>query len=282
MIINSRIIAYVSISASLLLSLWFLYYGNFLGGDYNNPDFEKIRSLQPFISGISIPLITFGTSLLVIETFRNSLLQNISNNFFKLIDQNRKILDGVNVDTSHLPNGDITSKGKDFFDDLCAQIAKDYFAITYNNNEILDSFDETLKKNTINKEGKNLLVAIYDHYYHIHQSDLGHYFRNLYYIVRYIDKSNLRKSDKIEFIKILRSQISNYELLLLAYNGLHPLGEKFHKYIMDYEILKSLNSETKLPESYEKRIVDIKLLMHEYNYLENYWNEENNKKNDQY
>ncbi|MCC7027016.1 MAG: putative phage abortive infection protein [Saprospiraceae bacterium] len=268
---NSRSIAYLSIITSIVLTLWFLIFGGYVGGDFKKPDLDRIRELQPFISGIAVPLITFGTSLLVVETFRNSMLQNISNNFFKLIDQNRKILDGVNVDTTHLPEGDIKSKGKDFFDDLCGRISTDYEAIEKNDIQYLLKMESELKSKTLGKKGKDLLVSIYDYYYHIHQSDLGHYFRNLFYIVRYITNSNIRKIDKTEFIKILRSQLSNYELLLLAYNGLHPYGEKFYPFIVDYELLKSLNNELKLPNSFKKRIIDLEILKNGYPFLKKYW-----------
>jgi hypothetical protein len=269
--INSKTIAYISITLSVLLTIWFLLSGEMLGGSFSNPDFNKIKNIQPFISGIAVPLITFGTSLLVIETFKNTTLQNISNNFFKLIDQNRKILEGVNCDTTHLAKDEIKSKGKDFFDDLCERIAADYSAILNNDEEYLGKMDEVLKTNVLNKCGKDLLVKIYDYYYHVHQSDLGHYFRNLYYIVRYVEKSKIREEDKIEFIKILRSQLSNYELLLLAYNGLHPYGQEFYKYIENFELLKSLNNESRLPDSYTKRIIDIKILIKEYPQLTKYW-----------
>lgn len=269
--VTSRTLAYVSITISVLLTLWFLIFGKMFGGKIDSPDFEKIKDIQPFISGIAVPLITFGTSLLVIETFKNTTLQNISNNFFKLIDQNRKILDSVNNDCSHLSADEIKSKGKDFFDDLCERIAKDFESISKNDTEYLNTIDITLKKKTENKKGKDLLIEIYDFYFHVHQSDLGHYFRNLFYVVRYIENCKIRKTDKVEFIKILRSQLSNYEILLLAYNGLHIYGKKFYQYIEKYELLKSLNNETKLPETYTKRIIDINVLKQEYPHLVKYW-----------
>ena len=269
--INSRTIAYLSIFASVPLTLWFLIFGGMFGGEFDSPDFEKIKTLQPFISGISVPLITFGTSLLMFETFKNTTLQNISNNFFKLIDQNRKILDSVNIDSSHLPPDDIKSKGKDFFDDLCDRIARDFEAVVAKDIKHLIKLDQTLRTKIVNLKGINLLVEIYDFYFHVHQSDLGHYFRNLFYIIRYIENCKIREGEKVEFIKILRSQLSNYEILLLAYNGLHHNGKEFYIYIEKYELLKSLNNETRLPDTYTKRIIDNKLLKEQYPHLNKYW-----------
>lgn len=269
--VTSKTLAYISITLSIALTIWFLFFGNMLGGDFNSPDLDKIKNIQPFISGIAVPLITFGTSLLVIETLKNTNLQNISNNFFKLIDQNKKILEGVNSDSTHLSEDDFKSKGKDFFDDLCERIAKDYNAVIINDTEYLTKMDESLKNKTQNKDGQELLINIYDHYFHIHQSDLGHYFRNLFYIVRYIENCKIRKEEKTEFIKILRSQLSNYELLLLAYNGLHEYGKEFYIYIEKYHLLKSLNNEKRLPNTYTKRIIDIDILKMAYPHLQKLW-----------
>src|ERR1041384_3103675 len=109
--INLKIVAYACIVVAIILTVWFFLWGNFIEIGII-PDTTKIKEIQPFISGIIVPLITLGTSLLIIETFRNTLLQNVSNNFFKLIDLNKKILDSVNCDISELyPNG-IRSKGK--------------------------------------------------------------------------------------------------------------------------------------------------------------------------
>jgi hypothetical protein len=274
--ISSKTIAYISITLSIVLTIWLLVFGEMLGGDFSIPDFDKLNKIEPFISGIAVPLITFGTSLLVIETFKNTTLQNISNNFFKLIDQNRKILDGVNSDSTHLSEGEIKSKGKDFFDDLCELISNDYNAITNNESEYLCLMNSILKDRLQGKTGKVLLLEIYDYYFHIHQSDLGHYFRNLFYVVKYIEDCNIRKSEKTEFVKILRSQLSNYELLLLAYNGIHPYGKEFYKYIEEYELLKSLNNETRLPESFSKRIIDVEVLKTSYPHLKLYWTPINN------
>jgi hypothetical protein len=269
--LTSKTIAYISIALSITLTFWFLLFTNMFSGDFTSPDMDKINKIQPFISGIAVPLITFGTSLLIFETFKNTILQNISNNFFKLIDQNKKILEGVNCDSSHLQPDEIKSKGKDFFDDLCELISKDYNAVKTNDLEYLNNMDESLKTKTLNKDGKNLLLDIYDHYFHIHQSDLAHYFRNLYHIVRYIENCKIRKEEKAEFIKILGSQLSNYELLLLAYHGLNEYEQEFYPYIENYHLLESLNNEKRLPVPYIKRIVDIEILKMAYPHLQKYW-----------
>jgi hypothetical protein len=268
---NLKIIAYASIIAAIALTSWFLWFGDFWGGDYYNPDVSKIKKLQPFIAGVAVPLLTFGTTLLVIETFKNNTLQNVSNNFFKLIDQNRKILDGVNSDGDKAPDGYIKSKGKFFFDDLAWQICDDYYAIKNGDSKKLEKMDNSIKKDIAGRKDREILTDLYDYYFHVYHSDLGHFFRNLYYIARYIDRVRIRNRDKVELMKILRSQLSNYELLILAYNGLHEYGANFHPYLEKYELLKSVNNESKLSPTYSKRIIDVTVLKECYPQNGLYW-----------
>lgn len=81
---------------------------------------------------------------------------------------------------------------------------------------------------------------------------LGHYFRHLFNMVNFIDKSDFTdKYDKKEFyVKLIRSQLSDYEQILLYYNSLStlgydwnlPLGEKKIKdmsLIGKYRLLKN-------------------------------------------
>lgn len=75
-----------------------------------------------------------------------------------------------------------------------------------------------------------------------HASRLGIYFRHLLYTVRYVDSFDSEVLDddkKMQYIKILRNQLSNHEQLMLYYNALSELGSKW-----------LLNSEVKIFSGY--------------------------------
>lgn len=281
--------AYLMLVSGTMLALWFLYLGGYFVGDISQPDPEKAKQIQPFITGLVLPLLTLGSTLLVVANLRSSTIQNFSNNFFKLIDQHHKLLDNIETEIEGIGEA---SKGSAFFDDLASRIADDYEALSEDittadsdsieiplngtssdqNEKPKYEIDDELKESARGKKGRELLLLIYDHFFHLHQSDLGHYFRHLYHIVRFAERSSLSDSEKIEFIKILRAQLTNYELLLLAYNGLHEYGSKFKPLIEKYELLKSLNNERKVPINYKKRIIDINVLTTAYPHLNKYWN----------
>lgn len=78
-----------------------------------------------------------------------------------------------------------------------------------------------------------------------HSQRLGHYFRHLYQSVKYIAKQEDRIVDgllKYGYLKMLRSQLSDYEQLLLYYNSLSDLGVKWLEkgYFKDYAFIKNI------------------------------------------
>ncbi|WP_206669895.1 putative phage abortive infection protein [Paenibacillus luteus] len=78
---------------------------------------------------------------------------------------------------------------------------------------------------------------------------MAHYFRNLYHIVKIVDESEeIDEGDKYSYIQILRAQLSSYEIVLLAYNGLTEKGEKFKYYINTYFLLHNMDSADEVVE----------------------------------
>jgi hypothetical protein len=56
-----------------------------------------------------------------------------------------------------------------------------------------------------------------------HQSRLGHYYRHLYQMVRYVDQQTI-DIEKYEYVKTIRAQLSTHEQALLLINSLTPMG----------------------------------------------------------
>ena len=73
---------------------------------------------------------------------------------------------------------------------------------------------------------------------------LGHYFRNLYQIISFVDSyTSLTFDEKKKYLKILRSQLSSDELALLFLNGLDVAVDKgqFRRLLIRYELLKHIS-----------------------------------------
>jgi hypothetical protein len=86
--------------------------------------------------------------------------------------------------------------------------------------------------------GKTLiehLNSVYEIFMGKAYSDIGHYFRYIYQIMKFIDKSKLSEGEKSIYMNILRAQFSNYELLLLFVNCLcYKRSDKFKCLVEKY------------------------------------------------
>lgn len=72
-----------------------------------------------------------------------------------------------------------------------------------------------------------------------------HYFRHLYRIFKYIKESDLiAKEEKYEYSCIVRSQLSDYELVMLFYNCISINGkDKFKPLIEEFAVFNNIRSE---------------------------------------
>jgi hypothetical protein len=89
-----------------------------------------------------------------------------------------------------------------------------------------------------------------------HQYQLGHYFRHLFQTVRYIDKQTLISyTEKYDYIKTLRAQLSNYEQYVFFYNSISSIGREW-----EFSYLNPLQGEGLMISKYNfiKNIPDVR------------------------
>lgn len=67
---------------------------------------------------------------------------------------------------------------------------------------------------------------------------LGHYFRNLYHIIKFVDEE--APSDPKRYVNFLRAQLSGTELVLLFFNCLEPGFETFRDLVVRYALFEHL------------------------------------------
>lgn len=155
------------------------------------------------------------------ETLR---IQKFENTFFQMLNL---LSDSVNsIDLGR--NSNIVS-GRDCFGKIESEIRSDIY---YEN-----GFNSWNEVRTISIEKT---IESYNRIYLQKRSDLSHYFRTLYHIIKFIDKSNI--TDKKQYISIARAQLSSYEQILLFYNCLHYNGiEKFKPLLEKYTLFKNID-----------------------------------------
>lgn len=88
---------------------------------------------------------------------------------------------------------------------------------------------------------KNVVNQLYLDFFLPNVSHLGHYFRHIYHILKYVDDSHIPEVKR--YVDILQAQLSNDELYLLAINGISNYGRRKMLPLMDkYSLLENLNA----------------------------------------
>lgn len=131
------------------------------------------------------------------------------------------------------------------------------YKIDFNKIEVFEV--STIKMNNVKVKTK--FMSIYFDIYEGLSTDFGHYFRNLYRIVKIIDERKF-SSDKVEdykikysYTSILRAQLSDDEIKWLFFNCISNLGnEKFKPLLEKYSLLKILADNQQTPIIFYSRL----------------------------
>lgn len=180
-------------------------------------------------------------------------LQRFENTFFNLVSVHHQIVKGIDSIVQH------SEKERKLYNNLGGTkegvySGGDVFKLHY-----LPMMREM--------EHADNFFDVYVDTYATHQSDFGHYFRNLYQIIKLVDEREFHTISELalehkdgnsaedfislytkrnfetayRYTSIMRAQLSDYELLWLFYNCLSLNGiEKFKPLIEKYSLLKHL------------------------------------------
>jgi hypothetical protein len=110
--------------------------------------------------------------------------------------------------------------------------------------EAFKAFEPLKKSRWTEKNGKTILCSAINHHYSEasknHPEILDAYYRILYRIFRILEDTDTRYRQ--DYAKIVRALLTPHEICLLAFNGLTDEGEKFHRLIVKFALLKHLNN----------------------------------------
>ena len=178
--------------------------------------------LNPLFSLITIGIVLYT----YIKTTKHQLKNTLDTKFLSLINSNREILKNIRTENN--------LSGIDAMEQLVSKIYEGCGFCLFN---------------SINKEQPTIeqVSSAYEHWYgyHGYVKYLGHYFRNLDHIVKYIENSRhseiISESDAQDYINLLLSYLNDDELILLFFNGLSTYGTKFKIFIEKYSMLENLS-----------------------------------------
>lgn len=160
-------------------------------------------------------------------------LQRFENTFFNMLNLQQAIV--ANLKFQSRPNRNCPSnmEGRDLE-------SREIFQAMFDESYIDDSPFDINKGGFIGIKEVIELYGIESGYANVKELALfDHYFRHLYRIIKFIDKSHfLNKEDKFQYVGMVRATLSRYELIFIFYNGL--IFPKSKKQIETYALLQNM------------------------------------------
>ncbi|MBU1100220.1 MAG: putative phage abortive infection protein [Bacteroidetes bacterium] len=131
---------------------------------------------------------------------------------------------------------------------------KNYF------NEIYGKLKSIVIKDISNFEIFNTINKKYIELYYDNYSELTHYFKTFYQMIKLIETSVVEQAEKEKYFKIFRSQITSCELLLLYYNYHSDLASEVRPLVIKYDLFKDLSILDRIEygfkgDNYQKSVI---------------------------
>ena len=171
-------------------------------------------------SGIVITILMQKSDLA--ESRKQIGQQQVESQFYNILSLQQQVISGFDL---HVLNDDSSIKtiqGRDCFRDWRRKLKTRYQV------QISRGMEPSLASQ-----------AAYQSVLKSHLGDLGLYFRSLYSVFRFIE--TLEKDDQKKYAVVVRSLLSDYELIFLFYNCLSPMGARFARYAQVHALFDNLN-----------------------------------------
>jgi hypothetical protein len=188
------------------------------------------------------------------ENARLNRLQAVENTILKQIEFHNNLLKGISVNIESTgrgfgtPNAPIDAIGQEAFEIFYDRLKNIY--ITMPGFYKPDMNDEE-------RRIKDSFTQLYKEY----GSLFGNYFKNLYLLVKYINDKKIKDFDKSYYFDLVKSQLSKYEILLLAYDCIwiqdKPKGENFIELAKNNNLLSALETDELIKSASTINHIDI-------------------------
>ena len=217
---------------------------------------EKSAMVGDFIGGVVATLFSIAAFLLLYETLNTqkkeikdnqTLLQKQSfeTNLFQMINMHNDIIKEFDIreckvskDEHHINESKIIAVGRDSF----------YFV--YQN----DLKDNIIKSKATNKDYvRDEVVRIC---FNKWKDDLNHYFKHACAIIQYIDRSSPSNEDKLIYLRLFSSGLSDSEKSLLFYHIIFDGDEDLKAIVKKYDFFYDLPQGDLIDNSHEKWLYD--------------------------
>jgi hypothetical protein len=170
--------------------------------------------------------------------------QNFESSFFQMLNlHNEIVLSMTDVDPNKA-GADVAATGRECFKRWYREFRGGMWGF-----KVVRDMDGT---EIFEKIPKNNVERYLAFYYEAHQAEFGHYFRNLYHLIKFVNEAEALKNAHPEkeylgrrrYTSLVRATLSQYELFFLFYNCASPLGsDQFKPLVKKYELLENFNDD---------------------------------------
>lgn len=160
------------------------------------------------------------------EQIKEINIERFENTFFQMITLHNEITKSITIDNC---------EGRLAF-------TKFYEQLKYHKTEF-DRFNPVYKEKPSAELEIRDLRKMCDQFFRSNEPIFGHYYRNLYNLYRMVDNNKWIQTteEKKEYTRIIRSQLSAHEYVLLFYNCFQKKGYKFKFYADKYELFDNMS-----------------------------------------
>jgi Putative phage abortive infection protein len=237
LVASTFLFAYNNVAKAKELGPWADFFGGFLGPILTFVTFIGVLitiALQK--SELNLTRQEMVRSADALETQIEAIKrQNFEATFFQMLTLHNAIVNSIDLVNA---NGQ-RIQGRDCFRTFYTRLTKIYRA-----NE---------QKAKGKHSDKEILKLSYEQFWKDAQLELAHYFRYLFNIIRFLDESSHSKE---YYIKLIRAQLSDQDLLLLFYNCLSPQGSKFKAYAEKYALFDNMPVIRLLGSEHKNRVAE--------------------------
>ena len=185
--------------------------------------------------------------------------QNFEGTFFQLLQLHQNLVNDLTLN-----NAQEITRGRYCFPLFYHALKQAYY-------EEIKEIENQIQERKINNllfsdlssilsDNKEMIRRSYHRFYGTTmQEKLGHYFRNLYHMIRFVEihQTHLDWEARKDYIHIIRAQFSSYEMILLFYNSLYFLyqyqEEEFYQTLENHLLLKGMLKDHLLPNEVWKK-----------------------------
>jgi hypothetical protein len=173
-------------------------------------------------------------------------LQNFENSFFQLLSLHNQIV-------TSMRGTSMMSRDESFGRACFEKWYDDFKTVRWSNPKNAAPVDVPVLKR-------------YSWLYDMHQGELGHYFRNLYHVIKFVKESEALKNDnpiieyknRRRYTSLVRATLSQFELALLFYNGISDNGDKFKPLIEEFGLLENFDRDVLYNKPEDEKLYDTK------------------------